>query len=229
MVMRALETATVGLHRPKQESPSRLVAQRMRNRCCSDFVEQRPAQTVLFVGAERWDEFAQAIDLASCGHDVTVVNPRKSLAARAFQAAGGSFVQSMISKLPSTLGPFDIVCEHYPFTITRVRRVCERNPCTIWRSLRALRAYAMPRLRQLVEGGRWVIFTESPGLPKALHLLVQSDPTLRRNFTSQILRLNDAHAPSSKYPILSTRFLVILRRARHSAVTFTDYASGTAS
>ena len=157
------------------------------------------------------------------------VNPGRSPAAHAFQAAGGDFIQTTIEKLPPALGCFDLICEHYPFTIGRVLGVCERSPCTIGRSVHALRAFAMPRLKQLAEAGRWVIFTESPGLAGTLHALAQIDPALRRNFTSQIIELNDAQAPLSRYPILSTRFLVILQRANHSATSITDRASATVS
>src|SRR6516162_9466029 len=132
-----------------QDRVRRLAVLRTGKRCCSDLVVQGAAQRVLFVGAERWDEFAEAIDLVWRGHSVIVVNPRKSHSARAFQVAGGSFVQSTIEKLEPSLGPFDLICEHYPFTITRVCGICERTPCTIWHNVHALRAYAMPRLKRL--------------------------------------------------------------------------------
>src|SRR5215471_18498982 len=69
---------------------------------CSHFVgKQGGANRVLFVGAERPDEFADAARLARQGHDVLVVNPRETDAAKSFRQAGGQFVRTRIEALPS--------------------------------------------------------------------------------------------------------------------------------
>src|SRR2546430_17157510 len=83
--MRTLEVATEQLQWLKEDSPSRARAQRKRVRRCSDFVPPCPTQKVLFVGAERWDEFKDAMRLVCQGHDVMAINPRETAAARAFR------------------------------------------------------------------------------------------------------------------------------------------------
>jgi hypothetical protein len=167
---------------------------------------------VLMVGTERPDEFADAIRLARRGHSVIVVNPRESIAARRFANAGGSFIQSTIERLPLTFDPFDLICENYPFTVARVKGVCEDNPCPMWLSARAMRAYAMARLRHLAPRGRWIVFTESPGFVRALRSMVHHDPGIQRNFNIRIVPLKPDEAPRSSYPRLSTRFKVIFQR-----------------
>jgi hypothetical protein len=58
--MPTLEAATELLHWLKEDSPGRALAQRTRRQRCSNFVPAGPAQNVIFVGAERRDEFEDA-------------------------------------------------------------------------------------------------------------------------------------------------------------------------
>src|ERR1700756_4696377 len=95
----------------------------------SDFLPQSLGQKVLLVGAERPDEFADAMRLVRRGHEVVVVNPRASLAARGFAKDGGTFVRTTIECLPLALGSFDLICENYPYPVARVKGVCEEDPC----------------------------------------------------------------------------------------------------
>jgi hypothetical protein len=183
-----------------------------RGQYCSDFESLRSTWNVVFVGAERRDEFTDGMRLASQGHNVTVVNPRESPAAGAFRREGGNFIRTTIERLPLTLGPFDLICENYPFTITRVRGICEDDPCPVWLSGRAMRAYAMARLRRLAPSGRWVVFTESPGFACALRSLARRDLSIRRIFSVRVVSLSSNEAPRSSYPHLTTRFQIILQR-----------------
>jgi len=164
------------------------------------------------VGAERSDEFMDALRLAGRGHRVVVVNPRQTIAARRFASAGGAFIRSAIERLPLALGPFDLICENYPFTVGLVKGVCEEDPCPVWLSTRRMRAYAMARLRHLGPRGRWIVWTESPGFAAALRSLVQRDDAIRRRFSVRIVPLATAEGPRSSYPHLSTRFQVMFQR-----------------
>jgi hypothetical protein len=175
-------------------------------------VPQSLAQDVLLVGAERSDEFADAMRLVRQGHKVVAVNPHTSLAAHSFAKYGGTFVPTSIEYLPLAFGPFDLICESYPFTVARVKGVCEDDPCPMWLSARAMRAYAIARLRHLALRGRWIVFTESPGFVRALRSMVHRDPGIQRNFNIRIVPLKPDEAPRSSYPRLSTRFKVIFRR-----------------
>ena len=179
---------------------------------CSDFVPACPAQNVLFVGAERWDEFADAMWLADRGHRVLVVNPHESVAARDFANTGGAFLQTTIARIPLTRGPFNLICENYPFTLTRIERVCEDDPCPRWFSTRTMQTYAMARLKRLAQGGRWIVLTESPGFAQALRSMIHRHDTLRRTFSVQIIPLSSDEAPRSAYPHLTTRFRVSIQR-----------------
>jgi hypothetical protein len=164
------------------------------------------------IGSERFDEFADAVRLGGRGHSVSVINPRKSAAARRFVNAGGTFIQTTIERLSGTLGLFDLICENYPYTVARVEGVCEDDPCPMWLSTRAMRAYAMARLRHLAPRGRWIVFTESPGFARALRSTVCRDQVMRRKFSVRIVLLTGDEAPRSSYPQLSTRFQVIFQR-----------------
>ena len=75
--------------------------QPVRSQRCSDFVSPCATQAVLLVGAERADEFADAMRLVCEGHDVIVVNPRETAAARAFRRAGGTFLRAGVEQLPT--------------------------------------------------------------------------------------------------------------------------------
>ena len=186
--------------------------ERKPRQCCADCVSRDLPQRVLYVGAERSDEFADGLRLERCGHAVIVVNPRKTGAARRFANAGGTFIQGAIERLPLTPGPFDLVCESYPFAVAPVPGLCEEDPCPIWLSGRPMRAYATARLRQLAPRGRRIVFTESPGFAGALRSIVHLGPGMRRNFTIRIVPTKTDEAPRSLYPRLSTRFKVILQR-----------------
>ena len=179
---------------------------------CSDFAPRAGSLNVLMVGAERLDEFADAMRLVRQSHKVVVVNPRASLAARSFAKDGGTFVPTTIECLPLAFGSFDLICESYPYTVARVEGVCEEDPCPLWLSARAMRAYAKARLRYLAPGGRWIVFTESPGFAGALRSIVHRDQAIRRNFSFRVVRLITDEAPQSSYPRLPTRFKVILQR-----------------
>jgi len=210
--MRTLGLATEQLQGPKTGGRPKALDHHERRQCCSDFSPLRPVRNVLLVGAERPDEFADAVRLVRQGHKVVVVNPHASLAARNFAKDGGTFVRTTIECLPFALGLFDQICENYPYTVARVKGVCEEDPCPLWLSARAIRAYAMARLRYLAPGGRWIVFTESPGLAGALRSIVRRDQAIRRKFGFRIVRLISTEAPQSSYPLLPTRFKVILQR-----------------
>jgi hypothetical protein len=182
----------------------------------------------LFVGAEHEREFAQALRLAETNREVIVVNPRESVAARRFSDAGGTFIPTAVDRLPLALGPFDCVCENYPFTVRRIKGLCEDDPCPVWRSSRAMRQYAMARLRRVAPGGRWIVFTESPGFARALRSLVHRDPTVARAFTVRIVSLSKEEAPLSLYPRLTTRFKVVVQR-RCSEKTRSTVSGGKAA
>jgi hypothetical protein len=178
---------------------------------CSDFAAGCKPFNVVIVGAERPEEFADALRLARLGRNVIVINSRESVAARRFANAGGIFIRSAIERLPLIFGPFDLICENYPFTVARVKGVCEDDPCPMWLSARAMRAYAMARLRHVAPLGRWIVFTESPGFARALRSIVHR-PGIRSNFTIRIVPLKAEEAPRSSYPHLATRFKVIVQR-----------------
>jgi hypothetical protein len=189
-----------------------LIAIAMSALCCSNFAQRYRALRVLMIGSERSEELADAVRLAERGHNVIVVNPRQSGAARRFADTGGRFIRITIERLPLTLGPFDLICESYPFTVERVKGVCEDDSCPVWLSAGAMGAFAMARLRHLAPRGRWIMFTESPGFAGALRSLVHRDKGIKRNFTIRIVPLTGDEAPRSSYPHLSTRYQVIFQR-----------------
>src|SRR5437868_14197293 len=83
-------------------------------------IAPRPCRRrVLFVGAERPDEFAYALRLACQGHSVAVINPRETAAAREYRSRGGRFIQARIENLPPGFVPFHVICERYPFPFPR--------------------------------------------------------------------------------------------------------------
>jgi hypothetical protein len=184
----------------------------MQPQCCSTFAARAKALNVLMVGSERLDEFQDAMRLCKLGHSVVVVNPREGASARRFANAGGTFIRKTIERLPLPLGPFDLICESYPYTVARVECFCEDTPCPVWSSARGIRAYAMPRLRRLAPRGRWIVFTESPGFACALRSIVPRDSIIQQNFSVRIVPLTNAEAPQSLYPRLTTRFKVIFQR-----------------
>src|SRR5271165_2210721 len=98
--MQTLGLATEQLQGPKAGGRTTSLIQREQRQCCSDFLPQSLVQNVLLVGAERSDEFADAMRLVCQGHKVVVVNPHASLAARSFAKDGGTFVPTTIEYLP---------------------------------------------------------------------------------------------------------------------------------
>src|SRR5260221_2358689 len=84
--------------------------------CASSIAPQPCRRKVLFVGAERPDEFAYAMRLACQGHTVAVVNPRETAAARAYRNGGGRFIQARIEGLPPRFRSFQLICEDYTFS-----------------------------------------------------------------------------------------------------------------
>jgi transposase len=168
-----------------------------RRQRCSD-VDGSGAKRVLLVGAERPDEFRDARRLLLQGHDVAVVNPRMSRAARLFRAEGGRFMSARVDQLPAFAGQFDLICENYPYPSGR--------------HFVPARLFALARLARLARGGRWVLFTESPRYARELKAAVENGPhgaTIR----VRLSRVAEELAPASSYPPVSTRFrLIFLKR-----------------
>jgi RHS repeat-associated protein len=113
-----------------------------------DIAQQGKSQRVLIVGAERPEEFAMAERLAAEGNDVTVVNPRVTEAAKAFQANGGRFVAGGIESLPAG-EQFDLVHEEFPQPIVGSPKAF---------------ALAQERLSRVAPGGTWRAVTENQDL-----------------------------------------------------------------
>jgi hypothetical protein len=171
-----------------------------RSQRCSDFASPCAAQSVLFVGAERADEFADAMRLARANHDVIVVNPRETAAARAFRRAGGTFLRAGVEQLPTACCRFDIICENYPYPSGR-RYVPPRD-------------FALARLPLLGPGGRWVLFTESARYATLLKAVADYDDAVQRKFRAALSRMSPSAAPPSSYPASSTRFRLVVKRRR---------------
>jgi hypothetical protein len=168
-----------------------------KQRCC-DFVSPCGTQSVLFVGAERTDEFADAMRLVSQGHDVIAINPRETAAARAFRRAGGTFVRVRIEQLPPGCCRFDVICENYPYPSGR--------------HYVPPRAFAVARLTRLAPAGRWVLFTEAVRYATLLKAVGDYDEAVQRRFTVRLSNLPPGAAPPSAYPSAGTRFRLIFER-----------------
>jgi hypothetical protein len=167
---------------------------------CPDYMPPRSAQNVLFVGAERGDEFALAMRLICQGHDVIAINPRETDSARAFRRAGGKFVRARIEDLPPESCRFDLICENYPYPSGRYYVPPG--------------AFALRRLSRLAPGGRWILVTESPRYTSLLKAVGDYDDAVRRNFTVTLSSLAPSEAPASLYPRRETRFRLIFQRCR---------------
>jgi hypothetical protein len=165
---------------------------------CSDFVSRCATQAVLFVGAERTDEFADAMRLVCEGHDVIVINPRETAAARAFRRAGGTFVRARVEQLPTACCRFDVICENYPYSSGR-HYVPPRD-------------FTLARLARLAPGGRWVLFTEAVRYATLLKAVGDYDEAVQRRFKVGLSSLAPERAPLSAYPSLGTRFRLIFER-----------------
>jgi hypothetical protein len=171
---------------------------RFRPQCCSDFVSPGATQSVLFVGAERADEFADAMRLVCEGHDVIVINPRETAAARSFRRAGGTFVRAWVEQLPTACCRFDVICENYPYPSGR-HYVPPRD-------------FALARLARLAPGGRWVLFTEAARYATLLKAVGDYDVDVQGGFRVGLSSLSPEQAPPSVYPSASTRFRLIFER-----------------
>jgi hypothetical protein len=165
---------------------------------CSEFVPARPAPNVLFVGAERGDEFAHAMRLICQGHDVIAINPRETASARAFRGAGGRFIRARIEDLPPESCRFDLICENYPYPSGRYYV--------------PPRAFALARLSRLAPCGRWILVTESPRYASLLKAAGDYDDAVRAKFRSTLSALSTDEAPASLYPRGENRFRLIFQR-----------------
>jgi hypothetical protein len=156
---------------------------------------------VLFVGAERTDEFETALRLLSCGHNIIAVNPRETPAAMKFQQAGGTFLRGRIEEL-STRGycGFNLILENYPYPSGRHY---VRPP-----------AFALARLARLAPGGKWILYTESSRFASLLKTAVQHSPLLTNRFRLRVAKIPLDAAPPSDYPQIDTRYRLILERRR---------------
>jgi hypothetical protein len=170
----------------------------MRSQRCSDFVTARATLAVLFVGAERADELADATRLLCQGHDVIVINPRETAAARAFRRAGGTFLRARVEELPTACCHFDIICENYPYPSGR--------------HYVPPRAFAVARLVRLVPRGRWVLYTEAARYASLLKAIGDYDASVQRQFRVRLSTLPPRLAPPSDYPSAGTRFRLVFER-----------------
>jgi hypothetical protein len=167
---------------------------------CPGYMSVRPAQKVLFVGAERADEFAHAVRLACQGHDVIAINPRETTSANAFRRAGGRFIRARIEDLPTKSCGFDLICENYPYPSGR--------------HYVPPRPFALARLSLLKPGGRWILVTESPRYASLLKSVGDYDDDVRARFRSSLSALSIDEAPPSAYPRAETRYQLIFQRCR---------------
>ena len=140
--------------------------------CCFDFTPKCSAQNILFVGAERGDEFKYAMRLARQGRGVMAINPRETAAARAFRRAGGKFIRARIEDLPPESCRFDLICENYPYPSGR--------------HYVPPRPFALARLSRLRPGGRWILVTESPRYASLLKAVGDYDDAVRARFRSTL-------------------------------------------
>jgi hypothetical protein len=184
--------------RPRREEAD--FGRQTRPQQCSDLVSPCATQSVLFVGAERADEFADAMRLTREGHDVIVVNPRETVAARAFRRAGGTFLRAPLEQLPTECCRFDIICENYPYPSGR-HYVPPRD-------------FALARLALLAPGGRWVLFTESARYATLLKAVADYDDGVQGKFQASLWSLAPTSAPPSSYPASNTRFRLVIKRRR---------------
>ena len=173
---------------------------RQRRQHCSAFVPPCPSQNVLLVGAERRDEFGEAIGLVHQGHNVTIVNPRETTAAREFQSRRGTFIRARVEQLPSACRCFDVICENYPYPSGEYYV--------------PPRAFALARLSRLALGGRWILFTEALRFATLLKAVVDYDDAVQGRFRLGFSRVPPEDAPPSSYPPVNTRFRLIFERRR---------------
>jgi hypothetical protein len=146
-----------------------------------------PLDNVLFVGAERPNEFAHAMRLTYQGHDVIAINPRETAAARAFRRAGCKFIRARIEHLP----PYPSGRHYVP-----------------------PRPFALARLSLLKPGGKWILVTESPRYASLLKAVVDHDDDVSARFRGTLSPLSIDEAPPSFYPQAKSRFRLVFQRCR---------------
>lgn len=149
---------------------------------------------VLVVGAETADEFAYATAAASRGNVVTVVNPRATPQAEAYQRAGGNFVQGRVEDLPSS-PRYQIIREDFPYPLGR--------------AFQPTAEFASARLARLGPGGRWVVVTESPEFATTLRAAAESQGA---TVTTRGFPALHETAPGSAYPRETSRFALIIEK-----------------
>jgi hypothetical protein len=167
---------------------------------CSDCVPPWPSQNVLLVGAERPDEFDDAMRLVRRGHDVMVVNPRETAASEEFQRLGGRFIGTRIEELPPACRCFDLICENYPYP-SGDHYVPPR-------------AFALARLSRLARGGRWILFTEAARFATLLKAVAEHDEAAQGRFSVAMSSVSPHEAPPSAYPRAESRFRLIFESSR---------------
>jgi hypothetical protein len=165
---------------------------------CPSAAYPRQFLRVLLVGSETPPEFREALRLTSRGHQVLVVNPRETDAARNFRVAAGNFLPVRIEDLPRQCGGFDLILENYPYPSGP--HYVEPLP------------FARARLSRLARGGRWMVYTESARYASLLQVAVAYHPRLAERFSARRARLPLDAAPRSSYPQRDTRFLLVFAR-----------------
>lgn len=167
---------------------------------CSSFASLAPPRSVLLIGPERPDEFADALWLARQGHNVTVVNPKETSASKKYMKEGGIFVRARVEELPRICSRFHLICENYPYPSGE-----QYVPP---------RAFALARLSRLAPGGRWVLFTEAVRFATLLKGVVDYNDDLRSQFSCSFSSLSPCQAPPSAYPPTDTRLRLVFKRRR---------------
>jgi hypothetical protein len=164
----------------------------------SGLVRAGCAKSILFVGPERPDEFANAMRLMCHGHRVVAVNPRETRSSRAFQEAGGTFLQARIEQLPRGCRGFHLILENYPYP---------------WgQDYLPPRPFAAARLSRLAPCGRWILFTEAVRFATLLRAAIEHDQILQRRFRVSITPTSVDAAPPSHYPPVDSRFRLVFQR-----------------
>jgi hypothetical protein len=198
--MRPLKVAMKQFQWLNEDSLGRTPTQRNQGQRGSDFVLPYRAQNILLVGAERRDEFEDALTLVCQGHSVTVVNPRVTLAAKRFKGDGGRFIRTRIEELPPTCGCFEVICENYAYPSGQ-----QYVPP---------RAFASGRLSRLAPSGRWIPFTEAAKFATLLKAVADYDNAVQGRFRTALCSVPPSEAPPSAYPRVSSRFRLIFERCR---------------
>jgi hypothetical protein len=155
---------------------------------------------VLFVGAERTDEFEVALRLLRRGHHIVAVNPRETLAAIKFQKAGGTFLRGRIEGLSRSCRGFNLILENYPYPSGR--------------HYVPPQAFALARLARLAPGGKWILHTESSKFASHLKAAVERGPFLTGRFRLHVAKMPLDAAPPSNYPQIDSRYRLIFQRRR---------------